>query len=510
MAAPRADRALPATTVCPRNYRALQQLPTGAVRDVWHRSLQRRSQRGAVDARAAGAASTNASRFRRPASVIPGPTQRFAARMTRGGSPVREIRSPGSVRGAARKGRPYRNDRWSFRLLSTPSSPMPSTVNALRTIILYAPSDAEFHHELRQHLTSLTKEKLIELWSLGDVSPGADQEQALEQALDDCDIVVLLLSADFAAICWHLIERALDYSTTRGVQVVPVRARPVDLGSTHLRTMRALPAGSQAVSQYASRDDAWMLVVSEFRQWVHGALGMAVTTLGQTGTIAEFDPIDALGWIELDAGGRVRFGSTSLPREEGIGRVVPGMRVEVRGTTPGYKGIPKAVAVVPLMTPRPQEMIAVPHRIRLIESSVRADARVPSLDHRTIRSLHKAAIRLQLDRGVLLGGISSQFVSTLRVYPDSASQMLADLHELNAAHSLPDCSTPLLTWLDNACILAESKWEFSLFSAVRQDLGRQENTRLSLLARYNATTVPIEKSKRTNRSGITSMSPRQK
>src|SRR4051794_39564731 len=29
--------------------------------------------------------------------------------LTRGGSPVREIRSPGSVRGAARKGRPYRN-----------------------------------------------------------------------------------------------------------------------------------------------------------------------------------------------------------------------------------------------------------------------------------------------------------------------------------------------------------------------------------------------------------------
>ena len=29
--------------------------------------------------------------------------------MTQGGSPVREIRSPGSVRGAAREGRPYRD-----------------------------------------------------------------------------------------------------------------------------------------------------------------------------------------------------------------------------------------------------------------------------------------------------------------------------------------------------------------------------------------------------------------
>jgi len=31
--------------------------------------------------------------------------------LTRGGSPVREIRSPGSVRGAAPKGRPYRDFR---------------------------------------------------------------------------------------------------------------------------------------------------------------------------------------------------------------------------------------------------------------------------------------------------------------------------------------------------------------------------------------------------------------
>ena len=34
---------------------------------------------------------------------------------TRGGSPVREIRPPGSVRGAARKGGPYRNDKTATR-----------------------------------------------------------------------------------------------------------------------------------------------------------------------------------------------------------------------------------------------------------------------------------------------------------------------------------------------------------------------------------------------------------
>ncbi len=46
----------------------------------------------------------------RPPAVSPPPVlPHLAAPSTRGGSPVREIRSPGSIRGAARKGRPYRD-----------------------------------------------------------------------------------------------------------------------------------------------------------------------------------------------------------------------------------------------------------------------------------------------------------------------------------------------------------------------------------------------------------------
>ncbi|WP_438038864.1 toll/interleukin-1 receptor domain-containing protein [Sorangium sp. So ce128] len=69
----------------------------------------------------------------------------------------------------------------------------------------------------------------------------------------------------------------------------------------------------------------------------------------------EFNVTDALGWIELDEGGRVRFGGTSLPREWGFAWVSVGTRVEVRGTKPGYRGVPKAVAVVPLVTPEDSE-----------------------------------------------------------------------------------------------------------------------------------------------------------
>lgn len=58
-----------------------------------------------------------------------------------------------------------------------------------------------------------------------------------------------------------------------------------------------------------------------------------------TGTIVEIEPMDGLGWIELESGERVRFGGTAC---KGF---VPsiGLRVAVQETAQGYGGATKAV-----------------------------------------------------------------------------------------------------------------------------------------------------------------------
>ncbi len=68
---------------------------------------------------------------------------------------------------------------------------------------------------------------------------------------------------------------------------------------------------------------------------------------GRPGTILSLDPHDALGWIQLDDGERVRFGGTAL---EGFATEdLIGIRVVVLGTIAGYQGVPKAVRVTPLV-----------------------------------------------------------------------------------------------------------------------------------------------------------------
>ena len=82
----------------PSNYRALDCFHWN-VTQIWHRSLQRRSQRGRWRE---GQRARFLQRFSLPTPRIvhPWPMDRFFQRHPRGGSPVREIRSPGSVRGA--------------------------------------------------------------------------------------------------------------------------------------------------------------------------------------------------------------------------------------------------------------------------------------------------------------------------------------------------------------------------------------------------------------------------
>lgn len=82
----------------PSNCRALDCYHWEVTR-IWHRSLQRRSQRGRWRE---GQRARFLERFALPAPKIvhPWPMVRFFERHPQGGSPVREIRSPGSVRGA--------------------------------------------------------------------------------------------------------------------------------------------------------------------------------------------------------------------------------------------------------------------------------------------------------------------------------------------------------------------------------------------------------------------------
>jgi RNA-directed DNA polymerase len=94
----------------PGNYPAMKAF-RGHVVYLWCRALRRRGQRDRTTWRRVYHLA--AAWLPRARILHPWPTQRFDA--TQGKSPVRESRTPGSVRGALGNGRPYRDYDWKSR-----------------------------------------------------------------------------------------------------------------------------------------------------------------------------------------------------------------------------------------------------------------------------------------------------------------------------------------------------------------------------------------------------------
>lgn len=88
------------------------------------------------------------------------------------------------------------------------------------------------------------------------------------------------------------------------------------------------------------------------------------------------------------------------------------------------------------------------------------------LSFEQVSSLYKAALAtgLQDQRGVLLQGISSQWVAGLPVLPAPGPQLLGDLQRMNSLERLADGVVPLEVWLRNASLLTADRVENELFA----------------------------------------------
>jgi hypothetical protein len=92
------------------------------------------------------------------------------------------------------------------------------------------------------------------------------------------------------------------------------------------------------------------------------------------------------------------------------------------------------------------------------------------LKHAELHEIQRAAEELKLARSSLLAGLSPVFVNRLEVAPTPADQLLRDLDALNAAGTLDDGTVPLLTWLENATVLAGPRVEAAVFQRAKEAL----------------------------------------
>jgi TIR domain/NB-ARC domain len=145
-----------------------------------------------------------------------------------------------------------------------------SSPSRTTTIFLsYAPEDKALFDQLTKHLSILRYRYPTCKWYDSEISAGSPIDAFIEARLNQADLIVLLVSADFFASkhCYELeMKRALTRNDAGDAYLIPVLLRSVDWNSTPLARYRPLPSNGLPVSSWPDSADPFTEVVQQIRQ----------------------------------------------------------------------------------------------------------------------------------------------------------------------------------------------------------------------------------------------------
>jgi small GTP-binding protein len=135
----------------------------------------------------------------------------------------------------------------------------------LKIFISYSHKDEQFKDELVTMLAGLQGQGVIDPWQDRRIEEGDEWYRAIQDAMNDCDLAILLVSQHFIAsrfIQDEELPRVLERRRAEGLHVVPVIVRPCKWTSQPvLKDLQALPRDGKAVITFpddtGERDQVW-------------------------------------------------------------------------------------------------------------------------------------------------------------------------------------------------------------------------------------------------------------
>jgi small GTP-binding protein len=135
----------------------------------------------------------------------------------------------------------------------------------LKIFISYSHQDETFKDELVTMLKALQRRGIVDTWEDRLIEGGDEWNKSIQEAMDDCDLALLLVSSDYLAsrfIQEHEQPKLLRRREEMKVRVVPVIVRPCPWQSEPiLKDLQALPRDNKAIITFpkdtGARDQAW-------------------------------------------------------------------------------------------------------------------------------------------------------------------------------------------------------------------------------------------------------------
>ena len=124
----------------------------------------------------------------------------------------------------------------------------------------YSHKDEGLREELETQLWILQRQGLIEGWSDRRIVAGEEWGPEIDRHLEEADVVLLLVSADFLAsdYCYDKeMTRAMERHDAGEARVIPIIVRECNWRSAPFGTLQALPEDGRPVMAFERRDPAW-------------------------------------------------------------------------------------------------------------------------------------------------------------------------------------------------------------------------------------------------------------
>ncbi len=136
--------------------------------------------------------------------------------------------------------------------------------NKVKVFLSYSHVDEEFKNKLDVHLAPLKRNNKVETWNDRKLLPGALFDDEIKNHLNEDEIIILLISADFinSDYCYEIeMMKALERMKNSDAIVIPIILRPCLWQETPLKDVQALPKDGTPISKYADTDDAYLEIV---------------------------------------------------------------------------------------------------------------------------------------------------------------------------------------------------------------------------------------------------------
>jgi hypothetical protein len=137
-----------------------------------------------------------------------------------------------------------------------------------KLFLSYSHDDEALLKELEKHLTLMRRQGVVAPWSDREINAGAELDPAIRQALEEADIILLLVSSSFLAsdYCYSIeMKRALERHDEGSATVVPIILRPCEWLRSEIKRLKALPLDGKAVTTWSNRDEAFAEIARELR-----------------------------------------------------------------------------------------------------------------------------------------------------------------------------------------------------------------------------------------------------